>query len=82
MGHATSHPKRNDTLKATDLGDEFLVYDREHDRVHVLNATVALGTPQGTTITNTAYYEHASSSDSSSAVFALPEYAFLPIVVK
>jgi PqqD family protein of HPr-rel-A system len=33
------HPRPAATLPSTDLGDEFLFYDREQDRVHVLNGT-------------------------------------------
>lgn len=32
-------PRPTGVLKGTDLGDEFLFYDRDHDRVHVLNGT-------------------------------------------
>lgn len=32
-------PRANDALEGRDLGDEYLFYDREHDRVHVLNGT-------------------------------------------
>jgi len=33
------HPRPTDAYEGTDLGDEFLFYDRERDRVHVLNNT-------------------------------------------
>ena len=32
-------PKPTDSFEGTDLGDEYLFYDRENDRVHVLNTT-------------------------------------------
>ena len=32
-------PKPTSTFEGTDLGDEYLFYDRENDRVHVLNTT-------------------------------------------
>jgi pyrroloquinoline quinone biosynthesis protein D len=32
-------PRPSDALPCTDLGDEYLFYDREQDRVHVLNGT-------------------------------------------
>jgi hypothetical protein len=33
------HPRPTGSFEGTDLGDEFLFYDREKDRVHVLNNT-------------------------------------------
>jgi hypothetical protein len=33
------HPRPSETLPSTDLGDEYLFYDRDQDRVHVLNGT-------------------------------------------
>jgi len=33
------HPRPTGSYEGTDLGDEFLFYDRERDRVHVLNFT-------------------------------------------
>ena len=36
---AVTKPRPTGTFKGTDLGDEFLFYDRDNDRVHVLNAT-------------------------------------------
>jgi hypothetical protein len=35
----TAKPRPTGLLKGTDLGDEFLFYDRGQDRVHVLNGT-------------------------------------------
>ena len=32
-------PKPTGSFEGTDLGDEYLFYDRENDRVHVLNTT-------------------------------------------
>jgi PqqD family protein of HPr-rel-A system len=32
-------PRPTGSLKGQDLGDEYLFYDREGDRVHVLNST-------------------------------------------
>jgi PqqD family protein of HPr-rel-A system len=32
-------PKPTGAFEGTDLGDEYLFYDRENDRVHVLNTT-------------------------------------------
>ena len=32
-------PKPTGTYEGTDLGDEYLFYDRENDQVHVLNST-------------------------------------------
>jgi len=32
-------PKPTGTFDGTDLGDEYLFYDRENDKVHVLNST-------------------------------------------
>jgi uncharacterized repeat protein (TIGR01451 family) len=49
---------------------------------YTLNATVADGVPLGTTVTNTAYYDHASGRGESSAAFTVPKYVYLPIVVK
>ena len=37
--NATMMPRPTPSMKGTDLGDEFLFYDREQDRVHVLNGT-------------------------------------------
>ena len=39
MGSLASHPAPSHTLQGTDLGDEYLFYDRQQDRVHVLNGT-------------------------------------------
>ncbi len=33
------HPRPSGTFDGTDLGDEYLFYDRERDQVHVLNGT-------------------------------------------
>ena len=33
------HPRPSESLPCTDLGDEYLFYDREQDQVHVLNGT-------------------------------------------
>ena len=35
----TTKLRPTETFKGTDLGDEYLFYDRENDRVHVLNGT-------------------------------------------
>lgn len=37
--NAITKPRPTTSMKGTDLGDEFLFYDREQDRVHVLNGT-------------------------------------------
>ena len=36
---STARPKPVATADGRDLGDEYLFYDRGHDRVHVLNST-------------------------------------------
>lgn len=33
------HPRPSDRFRQTDLGDEYLFYDAESDRMHVLNGT-------------------------------------------
>ena len=39
MQETAQHPTPAPDVKGTDLGDEYLFYDRDNDRVHVLNAT-------------------------------------------
>lgn len=39
MPHTLLYPKPSGTFKGTDLGDEYLFYDRDGEKVHVLNAT-------------------------------------------
>ena len=39
LGDMERHPRPTGALKGQDLGDEYLFYDRDTDRVHVLNAT-------------------------------------------
>jgi PqqD family protein of HPr-rel-A system len=39
MPESTQVPRPIPGAQGTDLGDEYLFYDRERDRVHVLNAT-------------------------------------------
>lgn len=39
MMEATPRPRPSGSFTDRDLGDEFLLYDAGHDRVHVLNGT-------------------------------------------
>jgi PqqD family protein of HPr-rel-A system len=39
MAEPSRVPKPTPATDGTDLGDEYLFYDRENDQVHVLNAT-------------------------------------------
>ena len=39
MPNVNHHPRPAPSSTGTDLGDEYLFYDRERDRVHVLNGT-------------------------------------------
>lgn len=39
MSDAATVPRPSERIRPTDLGDELVFYDAEHDRVHVLNAT-------------------------------------------
>ena len=39
MTKTAQHPRPSGKTKGTDLGDEYLFYDRDGDRVHVLNGT-------------------------------------------
>ena len=35
----SQHPRPSESFTSRDLGDEYLIYDRRNDQVHVLNGT-------------------------------------------